>query len=106
MKIQAITVLRILTPCLAWVCIASTALSLDFSFPRLANLLNISEKADDEIREEDRVSEVLNRDAAYTSLFRSVNNPDIAMARKILGESLAARYAGDPERAARFYVED
>ncbi len=79
MKIQAITVLRILTPCLAWVCIASTALSLDFSFPRLANLLNISEKADDEIREEDRVSEVLNRDAAYTSLFRSVNNPDIAI---------------------------
>ncbi len=43
---------------------------------------------------------------AFASMDRFAHDPDIRLARKNLGESLAARYAGDPERAARFYVED
>ena len=48
-------------------------------FPRLSNLLSLSEKASDEIREEDRVSEVLNQDASYMSLFGSVTNTDVKL---------------------------
>lgn len=48
-------------------------------FPRLSNLLNLSEKASDEMFEEERVSEVLNQDASYMSLFRSVSNPDVKL---------------------------
>ncbi|MDR1744809.1 MAG: hypothetical protein LBS30_03545 [Planctomycetota bacterium] len=43
---------------------------------------------------------------AFAGMGRFAGDPDIRLARKNLGESLAARYAGDPERAARFYVED
>ena len=71
------TVTRCLHLCMALVFVATTSTALDFSFPRLANLLGLSEKASDEIREEDRVSEVLNRDASYVSLFESVSNPDV-----------------------------
>ncbi len=43
---------------------------------------------------------------AFAAMEPHAGNPDIRLTRKTLGESLAARYAGDPERAARFYVED
>ena len=43
---------------------------------------------------------------AFASMERLSDNRDVLLARKTLGENLAARYAGDPERAALFYVED
>lgn len=43
---------------------------------------------------------------AFQSMEKFPDNPDIRLARRNLGESLAARYAGDPERAAQFYVEE
>ncbi len=73
----ASSIARLLILCAAFVSAATAAAALDFSFPRLANLLSLSEKASDEIREEERVSEVLNQDASYVSLFQSVSNPDI-----------------------------
>lgn len=41
----------------------------------------------------------------FTTMGRYRDNPDIRMVRKTLGESIAARYAGNPERAAKFYEE-
>ncbi|MDR1744191.1 MAG: hypothetical protein LBS30_00370, partial [Planctomycetota bacterium] len=43
---------------------------------------------------------------AFAGMERLSANQDIALARKNLGAALAERYAGDPERAARFYVEN
>lgn len=43
---------------------------------------------------------------AFASMERLSANPDIRLARKNLGAALAERYAGNPERAAKFYVED
>ena len=69
--------MRCLSLCLAVVAVASCSFALDFSFPRLVNWLALSEKASDEIREEERISEVLNQDASYLSLYDSVRNPDV-----------------------------
>ena len=82
--------------------VANPALSLDF--PRLSNILGLSEKASDEMREEERVSEVLNQDADYRSLFRSVQNPDIQLNRYVKpGEELKfqAKWRGLPAGSIR-----
>ncbi len=42
---------------------------------------------------------------AFTELEKFSANPDMADTRKKLGEAIAERYAGDPERAAKFYLE-
>ncbi len=61
-----------------------TARALEF--PDLANL---PENAYDEMKAEDRVSEVLNQDADYLSLLGSINNPDIRLQRFVRpGEEL------------------
>lgn len=78
-------------------CVAGVSTSLEF--PRLGNLLGLSESAVDEIREEERVSEVLNQDASYISLFSSVNNPDIRIQQFVRpGEELKfqAKWRGLP----------
>ncbi len=43
---------------------------------------------------------------AFAALERLDSNPDVHLTRKNLGAALAERYAGNPERAARFFVED
>ncbi|MCD8349126.1 MAG: hypothetical protein LUC93_00755 [Planctomycetaceae bacterium] len=43
---------------------------------------------------------------AFAGLKRLDSNPDVHLTRKNLGAALAERYAGNPERAARFFVED
>ncbi len=96
-----------LTALLAIITIAGTATSLEFprfEFPRLNNLIGLSEKASDEMREEERVSEVLNQDASYISLFRSVNNPDIPLQDYVQpGEELRfqAKWRGLPAGTIR-----
>ncbi len=77
MMITYLTFKRFLLLCLALASLAVPSSALDFSFPRLVNWLTLSEKASDEIREEERISEVLNKDASYLSLFDSVRNPDV-----------------------------
>ncbi len=42
---------------------------------------------------------------AFAELEKFSANPDMAKSRKQLGEALAERYAGDPDRAAKFYLE-
>ena len=82
--------------------VAGSAFSLEF--PRISNLLGLSEKASDEIREEDRVSEVLNQDASYTSLFGSINNPDVNLQNYVkTGEVLKyqANWQGFPAGSIR-----
>lgn len=76
-----------------------TETSTSLEFPRLGNLLGLSEKASDEIREEERISEVLNQDASYTSLFKSVTNPDVSLKKYVkAGEELKyqAKWRGLP----------
>ncbi len=41
----------------------------------------------------------------FAELERYAENQDIRLIRKQLGDGLAERYSGDPERAARFYTE-
>ncbi len=86
--------------------VAGSAQSLDF--PRWANLLNLSEKASDEMREEERISEVLNQDADYRSLFQSVRNPDIPLQRYVrTGEELhyQANWRGLPAGSIRLIAK-
>lgn len=91
---------------IALLAVAGSAHALDF--PRLAgiaNLLNLSEKASDEIQAEERVSEVLNQDARYTALFNEVQNPDIALRDHVkTGETLRyqANWRGLPAGSIRF----
>ncbi|MCD8138376.1 MAG: hypothetical protein LUE17_01110 [Planctomycetaceae bacterium] len=42
---------------------------------------------------------------AFAAMERLDANPDVHLTRKNLGAALAERYAGNPERAARFFVE-
>ncbi len=87
---------------LTFLCLAGGAQSLDF--PRLSNILGLSEKASDEMREEERVSEVLNQDADYRSLLQSVRNPDIPLQRYVrTGEELRyqANWRGFPAGSIR-----
>lgn len=87
---------------LAFVLSAGKGESLDF--PRLSNILSLSEKASDEMREEERVSEVLSQDADYRSLFQSVRNPDIHLQRYVQpGEELKfqAKWRGLPAGSIR-----
>lgn len=77
--------------------VASTSTSLEF--PRLGTLLGLSERASDEMREEERISEVLNQDASYTSLFKTVSNPDVHLKNYVKpGEELRyqAKWRGLP----------
>lgn len=88
--------------CLAILFVAHKAPSLEIPF--LSNIRNLSEKASDEIREEERVSEVLNQDASYRSLFDSVSNPDIPIHRYVKpGEELKyqALFRGLPAGTVR-----
>ncbi len=83
--------------------IAGAADSLEF--PRLGNLLGLSEKASDEIREEERVSEVLHQDAKYTALFNAAQNPDVTLRKYVrTGETLRyqANWRGLPAGSVRF----
>lgn len=85
-----------------FLCVAGVSTSLEF--PRLSNILNLSESAADEIREEERVSEVLNQDASYLSLFRSVRNPDVRIQQFVRpGEELKfqAKWRGLPAGTIR-----
>lgn len=49
---------------------------------RQAEIL-LSEASTDEMREEERMSEVLNQDASYLSLFQSIHNPDVNLANLV-----------------------
>lgn len=98
------TLMRCLLLCTALVSLSFPSFALDFSFPRLVNWLNLSEKASDEIREEERVSEVLNQDASYLSLFDSVSNPDVRIQDFVQpGEELRyqAKWRGLPAGVVR-----
>ena len=91
-----------LLACCMLVFVHGAATSLEF--PKLSNLLNLSEKATDEIREEDRVSEVLNQDASYLSLFESIRNPDVCIQDFVKpGEELKyqAKWKGFPAGTIR-----
>ncbi len=93
-------------PLLCAVCllVAFSSHALDFSFPRLVNWLNLSERASDEIREEERISEVLNQNASYVSLFDSLKNPDVTLQNFVQpGEELRyqAKWRGLPAGAVR-----
>jgi hypothetical protein len=96
-----------LTALFAFITFTGISTSLDFprfEFSKLGNLLGISEKASDEIREEDRVSEVLNQDASYLSLFSSLANPDIKLQDYVKpGEELRyqAKWRGLPAGSIR-----
>ena len=82
---------------LTFVIVAFPASSLEF--PRLSNILGLSEKASDEIREEERISEVLDQNADYRNLFRSIRNPDIQLKNHVrIGEELKyqAKWRGFP----------
>lgn len=82
-----------------------TAPALDFPrFSRLSNWLNLSENAADEVKEEDRISEVLNQDSSYRSLFDSFSNPDIPLHTLVRpGEELRyqAKWRGLPAGSIR-----
>lgn len=96
-----------LTALLAFITITKVSTSLDFprfEFPRLSNFISLSEKASDEMREEERVSEVLNQDASYLSLYSSVSNPDIKLQNYVrAGEELRyqAKWRGLPAGSIR-----
>ena len=86
--------------------IAGAAHGLDF--PRFMQLRNISEKASDEMLEEERVSEVLNEDASYRSLLQSVQNPDVPLKKFVKpGEDLRyqAQCRGLPAGSIRLYTK-
>ena len=89
---------------LVFMTVAGVSTSLEFPFPRIGNFLGLSEKASDEIREEERVSEVLNQDASYLSLFNSLSNPDVNLRRHVkTGETLRyqANWRGLPAGTIR-----
>ena len=88
-----------LLPTFIFLFVLVSGVSTSLEFPRLSNILSLSEKASDEMSEEDRVSEVLNQDASYLSLFQSVNNPDVALTQFVKpGEELKfqAKWRGFP----------
>lgn len=98
------TVRFALTALLTFMTVAGVSTSLEIPFPRLGNFLGLSEKASDEIREEERVSEVLNQDASYKSLFNSVCNPDVNLQAYVkTGETLKyqANWRGLPAGSIR-----
>ena len=103
---QTITARLALTALLSFMTVAgaSTSLEIPSPFPKIANFLGLSEKASDEIREEERVSEVLNQDARYTSLFDTVANPDVNLQNYVkTGETLRyqANWRGLPAGTIR-----
>ncbi len=84
--------------------VASGASSLDFPFPKIANFFGLSEKASDEMREEERVSEVLDQDSSYLSLFKAIQNPDVKLQNYVkAGEELRyqAKWRGLPAGTVR-----
>lgn len=83
------------------VAMVSPTYGFSLEFPHL-NL--VPENAADEIRAEDRISEVLNQDANYRSLFHSINNQDIPLGRFVRpGEELRyqANWRGLPAGTIR-----
>ena len=76
-------------------------------WPRLFrhfNLFNLSEKASDEIQEEEKISEALDQIADYRSLHQSVQNPDIPLRAYVRpGEALSyqAKWRGLPAGSVR-----
>lgn len=91
-----------LTAMVVFIGVVGASSALDF--PRLSNLLGLSERASDEIREEERVSEVLNQDASYLSLFNTVHNPDVKLNDYVkTGETLKyqANWRGLPAGSIR-----
>lgn len=96
-KTYSLTARLALTAFLTVVTVTGTSTSLEF--PRFGNFLGLSEKASDEIREEERISEVLNQDSSYTSLFKSITNPDVPLKNYVKpGEELKyqAKWRGLP----------
>ncbi|MCL2001299.1 MAG: DUF3108 domain-containing protein [Planctomycetes bacterium] len=99
----------VLSAALVFLCAAGNAQALDFRRwinPR--NLLNLSEKASDEMHEEERISEVLSQDADYRYLFQSIRNPDIPLQRYVrTGEELRyqANWRGLPAGSIRLAVK-
>lgn len=78
---------------------AGNADALDW--PRFSSL---SERAADEMREEEAISEVLSRDASYRDLFSSIRNPDVHLERYVRpGEELRfqAKWRGLPAGSIR-----
>ncbi len=88
----------------AHMAVAAVAPSLDFPFPKIANFFGLSEKATDEMREEERVSEVLDQDSSYLTLFKSIQNPDVKLQNYVkAGEELRyqAKWRGLPAGTVR-----
>ena len=82
---------------------SDTAPALDF-LPRLSNLLQLSEKPSDEMREEERISEALDQNVDYRSLYQSMENPQVQLYRHVRpGEELAyqAKWRGLPAGSIR-----
>lgn len=90
---------------LSAIALCSTASALDFPrLPRISSWLNLSENAADEVREEDRISEVLNQDAGYRTLYESFRNPDVQLHTFVRpGEELKyqAKWRGLPAGSVR-----
>lgn len=98
-KTSYLTARFALTLMCTFITVTGVSTSLEFHLPRLGNILGLSERASDEIREEERVSEVLNQDASYMSLFSAVNNPDVQIKNYVRpGEELKyqAKWRGLP----------
>ena len=89
---------------MAWGLVApGAAPALDF-LPRLSSLLHLSEKPSEEMREEERISEALNQNADYRSLYQSMENPNVQLYRHVKpGEELTyqAKWRGLPAGSIR-----
>lgn len=80
------------------------AAALDFRLPFLRSK-NLPDNAAAEMNEEERISEVLDQDVNYRSLFDSISNPDIPLNRYVIpGEELKyqAKWRGLPAGQVRF----
>jgi hypothetical protein len=77
--------------------------ALEFHFPRLRQAA-ISENSREEIMEEERISEVLDKDVSYRQLFSSVKNQDVILENMVQpGEELRyqAKWRGLPAGTIR-----
>lgn len=78
--------------------ISGQVLALDFRFPLLRSA-SLPDNAAAEMKEEERISEVLDQDVNYRKLFSSISNPDIPLNRFVQpGEELKyqAKWRGLP----------
>ncbi len=84
-------------------CVCGSSAALDFRFPLLRSAA-LPDNADAEIKEEERISEVLDQDASYRQLLQSTTNPDIPLNRYVqAGEELKyqAKWRGLPAGSVR-----